>query len=271
MSLWDIARLGMGKNGDSSLADSMDAVIKTYMKPYMSAMLVLLVLVIVTVILNCAIGGIGAYAAGMLGQIVMNGTAFIMYLNIKGKFHEIAESGYGFFSLGDYITFSGSSLVVWFALEIIAFALNVWGLLSGKKKKEMWIEREVFPDDIPQRNNYATGKDVVKSLNEEKEYFGAIVGLMGMYTAKAYELKKLELVNVAETGNLIVVQKESDAMGGLAQIYYIPQYSEYCVRPLQKLSVFMESGQPLGNVREYYLPRKTKIYFRNKSNLFELA
>jgi hypothetical protein len=57
----------------------------------------------------------------------------------------------------------------------------------------------------------------------------------------------------------------------LAAVYYISEYQEYCVEVNEKLCVFLESGQPLGKGRDYYLPRGTKIYVKDAGNTFTLA
>ena len=56
--------------------------------------------------------------------------------------------------------------------------------------------------------------------------------------------------------------------GAAAGIYYIREYGEYCAEPFEKRAVFLESGQPLGKGRQYYLPRGTKIYVGSRENSF---
>ena len=55
-----------------------------------------------------------------------------------------------------------------------------------------------------------------------------------------------------------------------AEIYYVTAYGEYCVKPHRRMTVFLESGQPLGEGREYYLPRGMRIYLENRDNSFVL-
>ena len=56
-----------------------------------------------------------------------------------------------------------------------------------------------------------------------------------------------------------------------AEVYYVAEYQEYCVKPMRKLAVFLESGQPLGAGREYRLPRGMKICMVGKEEVFTLA
>ena len=57
----------------------------------------------------------------------------------------------------------------------------------------------------------------------------------------------------------------------MAGVYFIGDYNEYCVEPYEKSAVFLESGQPLGKGRKYYLPRGTRVYVKDKNNQFTLA
>ena len=61
----------------------------------------------------------------------------------------------------------------------------------------------------------------------------------------------------------------------LTKIYYDTKYDEYVVIPQKKRCVHLESGQPLGVGRVYYLPRAMKIVIKNEQgqneNMFRLA
>lgn len=57
----------------------------------------------------------------------------------------------------------------------------------------------------------------------------------------------------------------------LGNIYYVSQYEEYCIQPLQTMTIFLTSGQPLGKNRFYYLPRGTEIYIKDQTNKFKLC
>lgn len=61
----------------------------------------------------------------------------------------------------------------------------------------------------------------------------------------------------------------------LAEVFYVAEYEEYWLTPEKKRMVFLESGQPLGEKREYYIPRGTIIQVSYSNNMepmrFELA
>ena len=60
---------------------------------------------------------------------------------------------------------------------------------------------------------------------------------------------------------------------GLGDVY--KRQEEYWLTPEKKRMVFLESGQPLGEKREYYIPRGTIIQVSYSNNMepmrFELA
>lgn len=104
----------------------------------------------------------------------------------------------------------------------------------------------------------------------EKEFSGAVAGESGLYKGKVYRLSdKKEVFFYIKDGSAVLSPYEE--AGAAAGIYYIKEYDEYCAEPFEKGTVFLESGQPLGKGRQYYLPRGTKIYIADKENLFTLV
>lgn len=103
----------------------------------------------------------------------------------------------------------------------------------------------------------------------ENEFSGAVAGESGLYEGKVYQLSdKKEVFFYMKEDRAVLSPYEED--GAAAGIYYIKEYEEYCAEPFEKGVLFLESGQPLGKGRQYYLPRGTKIYIAGKQNLFTL-
>ena len=101
-------------------------------------------------------------------------------------------------------------------------------------------------------------------------FSGAISGESGLYEGKVYPLTdKKEVFFSIKEGNAVLSPYEEE--GAAAGIYYIREYGEYCAEPFGKRAVFLESGQPLGKGRQYYLPRGTKIYVGSRENSFTLV
>ncbi len=95
------------------------------------------------------------------------------------------------------------------------------------------------------------------------EFHGAVLGENGRFRGKAYPLKyEEESFFVSDESAVSMSDGERDT--AIAAVYYAEEYAEYCIRPLRRMSVFLESGQPLGKDRVYYLPRGMKIHVWNR-------
>lgn len=102
------------------------------------------------------------------------------------------------------------------------------------------------------------------------EFTGAVSGESGLYAGRIYSLKdKKEVFFTMNEKNAVLSPYEEE--GAAAGIYYIKEYGEYCAEPFEKNTVFLESGQPLGKGRQYYLRRGTKIYIGDRDNSFTLV
>lgn len=47
----------------------------------------------------------------------------------------------------------------------------------------------------------------------------------------------------------------------ILELFFDPETSTYCVRPLKRLAVCLPSGQPLGPERQYHLRRQSALSF----------
>lgn len=130
------------------------------------------------------------------------------------------------------------------------------------------------PPIVKPGRNFDEKKKVFKSENKPdssgKDFFGAILGESGIYDKKAYPLKDTWEVYFDWSGGKAIINENKNE-SCLAGIYFVPEYQEYCVQPLKTKSFFLESGQPLGVGRHYYIPRGTKIYIKEAGQLFRLA
>ncbi|MDY5985724.1 MAG: hypothetical protein SPJ81_02010 [Lachnoclostridium sp.] len=276
LTIWSILKIGFGKSEGSILEKGVLSIIKSYTQPFVYLILIMIVLLIVMVVLSIVINGKNAYIAGIIGQFVMNGTVIYLFFKLRHNIYAIREM-VSFFDLEGVVSFQIFPLIIWILLEILAFMINVCGLYLFRDTN---FDREEYIHDIITPGGRNVIPEVVISeepvsskpnFPQDSSYYGAIVGKTGMYKEMAFELRKKELVFVVEDGKQILIQREKMSSNMVAQLFYIPEYQEYCIKPLKKLNVFLMSGQPLGNGREYYLPRGTQIYILDKQNLFTLA
>lgn len=275
LTVLSILKIGFGKSEGSILQKGVLSIIKSYTQPFVYLILIMIVLLIVMVILSIVINGKNAYIAGILGQFVMNGTVIYLFFKLRHNIYAIREM-VSFFDLEGVVSFQIYPLIIWILLEVLAFITNVYGLYlfsDTNYDREEYIQDIITPGRsvIPEAVLHEDPVSSEPNFSQDSSYYGAIVGNTGMYKEMAFELRKKELVFVIEDGKQVLIQREKMSSNMVAQLYYIPEYQEYCVKPLKKLNVFLISGQPLGNGREYYLPRGTQIYILDKQNLFTLA
>lgn len=151
----------------------------------------------------------------------------------------------------------------------------------GKEEYKKEAHRKEFvPDYIPAPPYVGEDvkyypKDDMVFHKEEKEFFGAIEGIQLPYTGKVFPMSKGKYIYILRENNNIILKNYQDKGKCLTKIYYDTKYDEYVVIPQKKRCVHLESGQPLGVGRVYYLPRAMKIVIKNEQgqneNMFRLA
>lgn len=105
-----------------------------------------------------------------------------------------------------------------------------------------------------------------------QEFGGALLGESGRFASMAYPMReRVPVYFYREERGVVVVPEQEYGREMMASVYYVDEYQEYCVEPAQKRMIFLESGQPLGAGREYYLPRGMRIYLINREQMFTLA
>ena len=101
---------------------------------------------------------------------------------------------------------------------------------------------------------------------------GALRGESGIYASQVYPMKERVPVYFGrDSQKRLMIMEQKNMQEVEAEVYYVAEYQEYCVKPMRKLAVFLESGQPLGAGREYRLPRGMKICMVGKEEVFTLA
>lgn len=149
-------------------------------------------------------------------------------------------------------------------------------LAEERFEEEQEKERAAFlmrqrEEEEQRRQAAQEQKEQEALLREQRENFtGALQGESGIFKGKTYPLKKdTEAFFLWEEDGAVLSPYENSQ--SLAGVYFVRKYQEYCVEPFEKVCVYLESGQPLGKGRQYYLPRGTRIYIKTKENVFTLA
>lgn len=274
----DVLKIGIGKNDNSKLlnaiADGAGAFVQSYI--YMEICMILLVLA--GALLTCLQNEKSVYIFAGISQILVNVFGVVLYSKITGKVLKLKEAG-KLWKAGKDIEVENGLIIVWITFQILIFGIIVCGMLidriSSKKEEQSDMilpedcggNRVKTEDKIPVENDTAENN---KGFDVKQRFTGAILGRSEIYREKAYPLEELQVVYfTCQNQQIILEKKKTEEI--LAEVYYIPQYQEYCLKPARSRCIFLESGQPLGGEKEYYLPRMTGIYIRNAEHGFFLA
>lgn len=240
---------------------------------------------IMTIILIICLGAVftamsngkEAHTAAIVSSVVDNVLVFGICLIFKGKVNELGID-IPFIDIGDYVKFSSSTVMLWLLIHIAVIGLALYALNSEKAEAEAkareYAREPLFSNEMPQQREpqRVEAAPVTRSQQAfaDLKFYGAVAGESGMFQNMAYPLQeRQELFFQWKEGQVTTeLYKSQESLVG---VYFIPQYQEYCVEVFARVSVFLESGQPLGKDRRYYLPRGTRIYIKEEQCMFKLA
>lgn len=308
LSLMDVMKTGLGFYSGSAEAELLYGSVQTYLSACAWGIAGAALLVLVEAFLTAVLDGKKGYIVSLISSILNGIAGVLLFVLLWLGIEEVRESTILFLA-GDIISLSFVPLAAWLAVCVLILILSIVGmkLCSPRKhdtQEEIYIEQisrlkqERIPEAEPafrqsmplaQEWGRPQQKAVQKPVQQdarkpaqkfgsvkpaqsvqEERFGGAVLGVSGMFAGKAYPLEKMtEVFFREENGKILITPYEAEDY--LAGVYYIGQYGEYCVEPAEWMTVFLESGQPLGKGRKYYLPRGTNIYFRRKENQFILA
>ncbi len=271
LSVANVVRMGFTKDGDLGFLQEVMEMAKSYIRNYSYMILVWLILIFAVAVLTALLPTGAAYIVSIIGQIAVNVIAIIFYVQIKDRITSVEnalESVKGFFNFGGLPGVDGIGeievhilpVLFWIGIYLVTLSLAVWGALM---KEEMTnpIQNPGIPEAVEPRT---MEKETVCL-----DFHGAITGEKGIYAAKTFLMEdRVPVYCCKEDRQMVVVPGRTGDLA--AEIYYVTAYGEYCVKPHRRMTVFLESGQPLGEGREYYLPRGMRIYLENRDNSFVL-
>ena len=134
---------------------------------------------------------------------------------------------------------------------------------------EQMLKEELFEEE-QEKERAAFIQEQEESGKDTERFSGEICGEAGLHSGKRYALKGVpEIFFLWAEESAVLSTFESPQ--ALVSVRYEAEEGQYCVAPFAVKTVFLESGQPLGKGRKYYVPRGTKIYIKNKENIFTLV
>ena len=287
ISMFDMMKIVFGKYKENNIADQLLTILNEYMKKYIYSLLLWVVLAILIVILMWVLNSVISYIIGICGQAVNIFLALMLYQQVQEKLAPIKEL-LSIFDQENSIGIDAKVIFIWCGMQVLILCLNIAGILvRGEKKKKhsaaedmIYVppvasqkERDIYPDEEKEFNNSEWREEkrraVYDDVFSDSQFFGAVLGVQGRHKNEAFPLSEKEKVAILQTRSGIEVERSSEVqMSGkiLAELYYIPEYEEYCICPKQKRTIYLESGQPLGAERLYYLPRAMRIEVKDSSS-----
>lgn len=276
ISIGSIMKAIFSGYGSSGIASELIDVLGTYAKPYIVMMLFWFVFTVASAVSVLTAKKKAVFLGAILEQIIQIFIAIWLYVKIKSKL-SLVYRAVSFFGFGNGIKIHILPILFWAVLQIICFVVNIIELTA---KEESLQENDLPP--IPPNWNPGVGSNVIDDVEEttgnqtyEIPFYGAVIGNSIEYAKLAFQMKEKEKVFFKEEGTHILLQERLhfDEKNILADVYYVPEHKEYCITPAKRRTVFLESGQPLGEGRLYYLPRATRIRIQGaaKEDWFELA
>lgn len=286
ISLMDVLRIGSGISGSDMLGE-LTGLFREYTGPYFFAVIFLILLMAASIAAclllpvrkACMVSVFGMAAA----DIVTLAGIFMLYSKIRQL-----QSGLSFFGMEDLIRLKKFPIFLWIVLSLAVLAVGILGFLREVRLPEADGEREILPESFGRRRNpWEDRKEVTVRAERpemgiemgtetgagpvpEMDFHGALKGLQGIYRKKVRPMQEKVPVYFIWDGTQVFVSGTEEGEV-LAEAYYISEYQEYCVTPMAKRVCFLESGQPLGAGRHYYLKRGTKIGLGSETPVFELA
>lgn len=292
VSLYDICKLAIDAESITGDLKEVAALLQNYTQPF-------LYFVIIWVILLCAAT---IYCLILRKKVVFQGallSAVIINIYTVGAssyaIHKLEETreAFDFLDLNMNLSLNKMTVGIWIALYSFIIVLSIYGIFSYRKQLICENAEDVIPEMFrsqenpwedhqeftkmevlpPEPQTPVTRKENLVSTTSAQffdSFYGVVIGTGTLYHNYAYELDEKTEIFFHNAKDYMEVYPHQTAES-IASIYYIPEYQEYCVKPLRHGSVFLESGQPLGENRCYYLPRGMNIYLLQSDYSFELG
>lgn len=284
LSVADVVIIGFGFYSGSAAAERIYASIQTYLSACAWGIVAAAVFVLLEAVFTAILRKRKGYIISLISSIINAIAGCAVFVLVWSGTEEVKESMTAVLT-EDIVSVSFIPIIAWLGICTLVFILSITGIVLWAFDKRR--QEKIYTEQIDRRNknqrsdegNRPVSKPQKKSvvqtfprqnIEEPTSFSGAIMGMTGLFAGKAYPLENITEVYFREEDRKIFITPYEEA-DNLAGIYYISQYQEYCMEPLKRQTVFLESGQPLGKGRKYYLPRGMKIFLKEKGNMFTLA
>ncbi len=307
LRMLDLLRLMLGNETGLAFNEEILLRLTTYLSPFLYPTAALLIAILAAFLISLCLPQRGACYLALLFSPLLNVGLFFLLRQIWDKLEEVRPA-LSFFSLEDVLALISTTVLLWFSLwaavmlcALVCLALSL--AVQAKKEQDAFLPemtaidspayraaeqdyrdevsrlRQAVSSEPPTKPPAETRFEPVTVLPEDPDplpggpmpaFSGAVLGQSGHYRGLAYPLRDRLAVYFSFDGHEVSLQTDQSPET-IAELYYVSQYQEYCLRPLRRLTVFLSSSQPLGANRCYFLPRGTEFYLCGQSHAFSLA
>lgn len=289
LSVFDILKMTLNGSQSIEFLKELQKVMYQYMFKYLILFAIAVALILVATVLCIIQKDEHVYKRSIIYALIVNFYSSCVMLACY-KSIETLDFSTNFFQTRPDISLYLITVFIWEMVTLLIILISIMGIKMGKGENVELEEElpELFQEDIHSFENQDIMEEddplELEIQEEYKQYSEIEEGQQYMednYQSDVFEgmilnknqkvliLKDRKEVYITNDNEINICRNQQGLV--LGNIYYVSQYEEYCIQPLQKMTIFLASGQPLGKNRFYYLPRGTEIYIKDQTNKFKLC
>lgn len=279
LSVFDILKMTLNGSQSVEFLKELQKVMYQYMFKYLILFAIAAALILIATVLCFLQKEKHVYKRSIIYVLAINFYSscvmFACYRSIK-----TLDFSTDFFQTSPDISPCLITIFIWEMVTLLIILISIVGI-EIKKTENVEIEDEIsdlFQDDT----QFFENQDVIEEdaslelnikderkhyseLEEGQQYMGnnyqsdVFEGMILNTNEKILILKDRKEVHIVDGDRIDICRNKQGII--LGNIYYVSQYEEYCIQPLQTMTIFLESGQPLGKNRILlFIKRNRNIY-----------
>ncbi len=289
LSVFDILKMTLNGSQSVEFLKELQKVMYQYMFKYLILFAIAAALILIATVLCFLQKEKHVYKRSIIYVLAINFYSscvmFACYRSIK-----TLDFSTDFFQTSPDISPCLITIFIWEMVTLLIVLISIVGI-EIKKTENVEIEDEIsdlFQDDT----QFFENQDIIEedaslelNIKDERKHYSELEegqqymennyqsdvfeGMILNTNQKVLILKDRKEVHIVDGDRIDICRNKQGTI--LGYIYYVSQYEEYCIQPLQTMTIFLESGQPLGKNRFYYLPRGTEIHIKDQLNKYKLC
>ncbi len=289
LSVFDILKMTLNGSQSIEFLKELQKVMYQYMFKYLILFAIAVALILIAAILCIIQKEKHVYKRSIVYALVINFyTSCVMFACYKSI--ETLDFSTNFFQIRPDISLYLITVFIWEMVTLLIILISIVGIKMQKIENVEFEEdvSDLFQEDIHSFENQdiiEEDKPLELKIQDEYKQYSEIEegqqhmednyqsdvfeGMILNTNQKVFVLKDRKEVYITDNDTVDICRNQQGIV--LGNIYYVSQYEEYCIQPLQTMTIFLTSGQPLGKNRFYYLPRGTEIYIKDQINKFKLC